>query len=167
MKNIQLDEFNDTLPVGFHIAVIMQKEPALNEWLDYQWKVIGVTASLEKTPEKEEVKVIHEKGDTRQYLFSGFKLLLHLDECESYYHNLMSPAPKCYVIAHQHEGEMPVPFMVTLSFDEAHSYLEGDEEIFAVDIPPELYQWVESYVVAHYAPEERKKRKRKDWKKQQ
>jgi hypothetical protein len=50
-----------------------------------------------------------------------------------------------------------------MSFDEAHAYLEGDDEIYAVDVPGELYRWTEAYVIAHYFPEKKKKRKLRDW----
>ena len=61
----------------------------------------------------------------------------------------------------------PDPFIVTLSFDEAHAYLEGEDDIFDVDVPPELYRWVEAFVLVNYAPEKRVKRKRKNWKEQE
>ena len=65
----------------------------------------------------------------------------------------------------QDDGEdEPVPFLVSLSFDEAHAYLEGDDTVFAVDIPAEMYRWIESFVLAHYCPQQLKKRKRKNWK---
>lgn len=165
MKNILIDKLNEGLPSKFPVAVIMQQSPAASDWCEYDWKAIGIAALNDESAGASEMQLIHEAGSTRQYLLSGFDLLLHKDECESYYHNLMSPSPGCYVVAHQNEAEMPEPFLVTMSFDEAHAYLEGDEEIYAVDIPAELYRWVESYVLIHYAQEERKKRKRKDWKK--
>ena len=60
----------------------------------------------------------------------------------------------------------PQPFLVSMSFDEAHAYLEGDDEIYAVDVPPELYRWTEAYVIANYFPEKKKKRKLRDWRAQ-
>jgi hypothetical protein len=54
--------------------------------------------------------------------------------------------------------------MVTLSYDEAAAYTEVEEEVFAVPMPPEVYRWVENYVLEHYVPEKRRKRKRVDWK---
>ena len=32
-----------------------------------------------------------------------------------------------------------------------------------VPIPPEIYQYLEKFVVSHFVPQERKKRKRKNW----
>ena len=50
-----------------------------------------------------------------------------------------------------------------MSFDEAHAYLEGEDEIYAVDVPPELYRWTEAFVIAHYFPQKKTKRKLRDW----
>jgi len=77
------------------------------------------------------------------------------DQCESYYHNLMIATARAYVVANAIEADgerRPQPFLDSLSFDEAHAYLEGDEDIDAVAIPPELYRWAESFVLARYAP---------------
>jgi hypothetical protein len=56
------------------------------------------------------------------------------------------------------------PFQVTLSYDEAASYMEVDEPVFSLPMPPEVYRWLEGYVLEHYVPERKKKRKRDDWK---
>ena len=61
------------------------------------------------------------------------------------------------------DNEIPVPVMVTLSFDQAQAYLEGDDTVFAVPIPPEMYRWSEAYVLQNYAPEKKYKRKLKKW----
>ena len=61
----------------------------------------------------------------------------------------------------------PEPFLITMSFDEAHAYLEGDDEIYEVEVPPELYRWTEAFLLMHYAPEKKIKRKRKNWTQQQ
>jgi len=103
-----------------------------------------------------------------RFLFSGLSLQLYVDECESYYHNLMSPKPGCYIVAGEPEiaDEMPEPYIVSLSFDEAHAYLEGDAQVYAVEIPPELYKWVEAFILTHYVATKKTKRKLKNWKEQ-
>ena len=67
------------------------------------------------------------------------------------------------VIADPDEGEGPQPTMVSLSFDEAHAYLESEQEVFAVPVPPEIYRWAEAFVLSHYVPEKKIKRKLKNW----
>jgi len=61
---------------------------------------------------------------------------------------------------------MPTPYLVSLSFDEVHAYLEGDEQVYAVGIPPDLYQWSEAFILTHYVAIKKTKRKLKDWKTQ-
>ena len=58
---------------------------------------------------------------------------------------------------------MPIPYLASLSFDEVHAYLEGDEQIYSVAIPPELYKWAEAYVLTHYVAVKKTKRKLKNW----
>jgi hypothetical protein len=155
------------MPTIFPVAVIMQQHPSsVSAWSDYQWRAVGITVVQNPSGEAKEPLLVHEQGDTRQYLYHGFNVSLHLDECESYYYNLISPNPRCYVVTRNNEDEAPVPFLVSMSFDEAHAYLESDEEVYDVDIPPELYRWVEAFVLTHHVAVKRKKRKRQDWKNQ-
>jgi len=148
----------------------MESRPSSHQWADEIWDARGIVASsVDSTDVKREVKTI-EQGDAKQLIYSGMKIRLFLDECESYYHNMMSPEPGCFIVARAEdedgeETDMPIPVLATLSFDEAHSYLEGDDIVYAVPIPAELYRWAEAYVLENYVAEKRVKRKRVDWKK--
>lgn len=163
MDNPEINNIaNNQIPVSMPVAVILQKQPAKSQWIDYLWEAISVIPGLHEG--EQQFRPMHEEGDTGQYIFSGLTVTLHKDECESYYHNLMSPEPSCYVTARFDDAGQPIPFLITLDFDEAHAYLEGDETVYAVNIPPEFYRWIEAYVIANYFPVKRKKRKRNDWK---
>jgi len=154
------------IPDHFPVSVIMESRPSSSIWQDTYWDAVGVCSASDQPPGEipdNGVKVIN-RGEIKQIVYSSLKLRLFLDECESYYHNLMSPKPGCFVIAREDENGCPVPFLVSLSFDEAHAYQEGDDLVYAVPIPPELYRWMEEYVIEHYAPMKRKKRKRINWK---
>ena len=164
---ITIEEQVKDLPTRFPVAVIMQRTPSsVSAWSDYQWSAVGITVVQNKITRVAEPQLVYEQGDTHQYLYYGFDVALYLDECESYYHNLMSPEPGCYILTRQNENDVPVPFLVSMSFDEAQAYQECDEEVYAVAIPPVLYRWVEAYVLANYVATKRKKRKRQDWKNQ-
>ena len=156
------------LPDYFPVTVILERRPALvSQWVDHVWSARGITAG-DSPDTAEKLRIVHMEDDVRLHFYSGYRVKLYVDECDSYYHNLMSPTPKCYVVVRQDESDnTPRPFIVSLSFDEAHAYLENDDTVFAVDIPPELYLWTEAFVLTHYCPEQRKKRKRKDWKDRQ
>jgi len=156
----------EDLPGYFPVIVVMERRPAeVSAWVDHIWKAVGVTVG--NTLDSQHESMVEQQDGFRLYIYPGYQVNLHIDECDSYYHNLMSPSPQCYVIVRQdEEDDEPRPFIVSLSFDEAHAYLEGDDTVFAVDMPAELYRWTESFVLTHYCPQQLKKRKRKDWRKQ-
>jgi len=162
---IPMHDMQDGPSDRFPVSVIMQRTELDNQWVSESWEAIGVMVGENSLRDEEnQAKLIFQEGKISQYLLSDFELILHADECESYYHNLMTPSPRCFVIADLDENEVPQPFLITLSLDEAHSYLEGDEEVYAIDLPAELYRWSEAFVLSHYAPAKKVKRKLKNWK---
>jgi len=160
---MELEDFNQELPDRMNLAVIMEKQPSSHPWADFRYDAIGVV--VRDADEEKAVTRIYHDGDVEHFLVTGLGLQLHLDECESYYHNLMSPEPGCFIVADQPDSsdEMPVPYLASLSFDEVHAYLEGDEQIYSVEIPAELYQWAEAFVLTHYVAIKKTKRKLKNW----
>ena len=166
MQEIELEDFKHKLPEKLAISVIMEKRPSNHAWVNFTYQAVGVVTG--EHPQECEVKKIYEQDGLERYLFSGLSLQLYVDECESYYHNLMSPQPGCYVVASEPEtlDEMPEPYLVSLSFDEAHAYLEGDEQVYAVEIPADLYRWTEAFILMHYVATKKTKRKLKNWSEQ-
>lgn len=162
MTSIALSDFDTELPEQMNLAVVMLKTPSQHPWIEYSYQAVGVVPDDSDTAEP---RLIHRGEDGEQYLIGGMTLKLYEDECESYYHNLMSPNPGCFIVAGEQSNpdDMPEPYLISLSFDEVHAYLEGDEQVFAVDIPADLYRWAEAYVLTHYAAEKKTRRKRKNW----
>ena len=163
MEKPELQDFDRKLPQRMYVAAILEKKPSTHPWADYSYDAIGVV--LRPAEEDRSVTRVFQDGEIEHYLVTGLEIQLHVDECESYYHNLMSPEPGCFLVADQPEDsdDMPVPYLASLSFDEAHAYLEGDEVVYSVAIPPELYQLAEAYVLTHYVAVKKTKRKLKDW----
>jgi len=163
MELLEMEDFKTSLPDSLGIAVVMEKQPSSHPWAEFRYDAVGVL--LRDDEEDPAVERIYQDGETEHFLFTGLRIRLHLDECESYYHNLMSPRPGCFIVANQPDDsdEMPVPYLVSLSFDEVHAYLEGDEQIYSVEIPARLYQWAEAYVLTHYVAVKKTKRKLKNW----
>jgi hypothetical protein len=149
-------------PGQLPVSVILERRPAVSQWVDHVWTAAGVTVGQHtdnRVPE-----LLRDDHSVSLYRVGGLHVSLHTDECESYYYNLVSDTPRAYVVARTGEDDgRPEPFLVSMSFDEAHAYLEGDDDIYAVDIPGELYRWTEAYVIANYFPEKKRKRKRRDW----
>ncbi len=151
------------LPHHFPVSVMMERQNSTNQWLDYTWDALGVSVVGRLPGEGHKVVVVAEGEFVARFLHQGFCINLYKDECESYYHNLISPQPRCFVVANTDDLGQPIPFLVSLSFDEANAYLEGEEIVYAVDIPPELYRWCEAYVLANYVPEKKMRRKLTRW----
>ncbi|MCB1791942.1 MAG: DUF3305 domain-containing protein [Gammaproteobacteria bacterium] len=146
----------------YPIAVILERRPASSPWVDYVWTAVGIAVGHH--PRSQQPLLVRDDPQSTLFLVGGLKVQLFVDECESYYYNLVSDTPRAYVMAHVDEpGGQPDPFRVSMSFDEAHAYLEGEDEIYAVDVPAELYRWTESFVIANYFPEKKRKRKLVDW----
>lgn len=146
----------------FPVSVILERRPAVSRWADHIWTAAGITVGGHSAAP--EAQLIREDRGISYFLIGGLDVALHADECESYYYNLVSDSPRAYVIAHTDGGQtQPQPFRISMSFDEAHAYLEGEDEIYAVDVPPELYRWAEAFVIAHYFPQKKTKRKLRDW----
>jgi hypothetical protein len=163
MEKLDLVDFDQKLPDQLKLAVVMEKQPSTHPWADFRYDALGVV--VRDDDEEKSVRRIYQDGEIEHFLVTGLSLQLHLDECESYYHNLMSPEPGCFIVASQpdYDDEMPLPYLVSLSFDEVHAYLEGDEQIYSVAIPAELYKWAEAYVLTHYVAIKKTKRKLKNW----
>jgi hypothetical protein len=164
--SIEVNEIN--LPKSLAVSVIMESRPSSSRWIDESWSVVGVTVGEDADDtddtDKQAVKTLFEHDGIKQLLFSGFNLTLYKDECESYYHNIKAPSPDCYVIARNNSDDVPIPYLVSLSFDEANAYLECEDTVFTTTLAPELYRWLEQFVLVNYVPEKRVKRKRKNWK---
>lgn len=146
----------------FPVSAVLEKRLSVSPWADAYWKAVGILVGESSHPK---MTLINSRDGVEQYHYSGLHVSLFVDECESYYHNMMSPQPGCYVVCNQETDQPPEPFLVSMSFDEAHAYQEGGREIYAVPIPGELYEWVERFVLDNYFPEKKRKRKLNDWKK--
>ncbi len=153
---------DQALPAEFPVRVLMRREPVQdNPWVDHRWSAVGITTG---DPDGVRQTSSMEIENALEVLFCGHRVAVYRDECESYYHNLVAPEPQCYVLTRNDESGVPEPFQISLSFDEANAYLETDDvDVHPVPMPPELYRWVEAFVLANYVPEPRKKRKRADW----
>jgi len=101
-----------------------------------------------------------------QYLWSGFRVTLFRDACERYWHALIGDKPLVYVVCREDEADGgDEPALVTIDYDEALAHSETDAKVLSMDIPRELYQLMETFVLDNYKPAEFKKRKRKNWSK--
>lgn len=149
-------------------AMTRLRPPGPQRWDSGGWQVSGVIAGGHVAADQ------HAGDDTpaaslplkdNLKLWPGLHLYVHVDEAESYYFNLASDSPRVFVVSRDDDERGFEPFLATLSFDEAAAYEEGEDRVWAVDMPPEVHQWLEQFVLGNFFPEKRRKRKRDDWKK--
>lgn len=145
----------DALPV----RVTMTRWPSGNRWISHSWKLTLVRIGALAIPAPE--PVTHPEAE--DFTWDGLTLRLYRDEAESYYHNLTAPRPSLFVITRGDDQGRPRPVRVSACFDEANAHLEADDDAHALPLPPELCLWLERFVLTHYAPEPRRKRRRRDW----
>lgn len=150
----------------FNVSVVMERRQIRHRgWSVPQWEAVGIVAG-ESVGGGSEPVVVHMDAEREQQLWSGFTLDLRRGNAESYWYNLVGNAPSLYVVCQADDGGTLSPVRVTADYDEAGAHVEGDDQVFAVPIPPEIYQPLERYVVENYKPTQPKKRKRKDWAKE-
>lgn len=163
-KTIPLSDRAPT-PDKHQIAVLMQCLPVTgNPWISSRWELISVI------PARSSDRGVDSEPSTegighRIVRHDGLSLQLHSDESESYYHNLMVDKPRCFVVSRQADDtDPPKPVLVTASFDAANAYAEGDDRVDSAPLSATLCHALESYVLTHYVPTKRTKRKRQNWK---
>jgi hypothetical protein len=157
---VDAPETRTHLPVSVLIRVTPTPE---HRWLDERLETLAVLPAADGLPASEHAT--DSSSGERIIRHDGLSIELHADEAESYYFNLMVDEPRCFVAYQGEEGERPLPFVVTPSFDLAASYEEGDLRVDAVALDPALLQPIESFVLLHYVPEKKIKRKRRNWSK--
>lgn len=152
---------------NFPVSIVMQHRRVENNiWLSEKWEVEAVVSGGETASGVPKRNVLRIGNDDEKYIWSNYHIVLHKDQAESYYFNIISDTPFVFVVCTDEEddGEL-VPFTVSVNYDEAASNIEVDNDVFQVPMPAEIYKWVEAFVLNNYVPEKRKKRKLVNWKK--
>jgi hypothetical protein len=150
--------------VNIPVTVIMErKQISRGRWSVPSWQAVAVAAGDALASSAADGSPLRTDTLEDQFLWGGVPLELHSDWAENYRYNLIGERPRLFVVCNgTSEGELR-PVMVTANHDEASAHLEGDDQVFATPIPPEIYKQLERFVVEYNAPKPRRKRKRKNW----
>lgn len=150
--------------VSLPVAVIMGRSMVAGRgWRVPSWRVVGVVSGTDLPGRDARGRSVRRDGDEEHFLWGGFHLDLYRDAAESYWVNLTGRQPSLFVLCTEDEQSTVIPRLVTADQNEACSGVEGDDRVFAAPIPPEVYQQVEAFVIAHHVPQVKHKRKRRDW----
>jgi len=138
----------------YPIAVIMERVRLTNRWATERWEAKGVVPDASPPGSGERVIVNDER--LTQILFPGFVLKLYPDEAEGYLYNVTSPEPKVFVMWRMREA-IARPELLSVSYHEGARWMDTEENVGGVALPPDLMPWIAEFAAAHYKPEPRKK----------
>lgn len=141
----------------YPIAVIMERVKLANRWATERWETKGVMRDVAPSAGGGG-RVILSDESTTQMLFSGVALRLHVDEAEGYYLNITSPQPKVFVLWRMRD-EVARPEFLTVSYHEGARWMDAEESVDGVALPPDLLPWIAEFVSEHYKPEPKKQRR--------
>lgn len=166
---------SDAVPVvasrlHFPATILLEKRAVKRQfWQSHAWYLDTVAIGDGVSSDSVAGELAYRKDTGDVFRWSGFQVTLYKDACERYWHSLISDEPKIYVVCrdayeadHAHDIE---PLSLTADYDEALAFAETDDLVLTALIPPELYRYMEGFVLSHYRPVPFKKRKRKNWSK--
>lgn len=106
----------------------------------------------------------------RYWLFPDLTVTLYRDDAEGYYLNLESPNPCFWVFWRADDGQlldgepMAVPQIATLSYHDAGRWLDAQEKVDQVPAPPEVIDWLRTFVSLHYHHEPKRRKRPESFK---
>ncbi len=148
------------MPNSRSVIVEMRQRPVTgvaSRWATHQWAIASVREAAPDLEQAADTLV-----DTDAVAVAGLNVELHKSEGEGYWLNLNSPAPCVFVMWRQESGEMPVPWVATVSYNEAGRMLDAGEKVENLPMSEPMRAWLQEFTDAHYVPEVRKKVKRND-----
>jgi hypothetical protein len=148
------------LPVA---AVLLRREISRSGWTRVHWEGVAVLEGERFAAGLARRELLHSGPEGDQYLWDGLRLELYRDAAETYWFNLTGAKPSLFIICSEEEGGELLPVSVTADHDQSTSAVEADYKVFSVPIPAAVLAQIEEFVMTHFKPEVRRKRKREDW----
>jgi hypothetical protein len=142
---------------AIEVAVVMRREAAPNRW--EAWRHGPAEVLPHEAAFGAEPALLRDDGRVRQTLHPGFRVELFKDECEGYYLNLSSGAPVWFVMwrSDDEDGSRAWPETVSLSYNEAGRWLDAQEHVDNLPLPPDVCDWLQAFNDLHYRPEPKRR----------
>ena len=153
---------------GIDVAVVMRKLPTSSRWQPWRWELEEVLPQEETFGS--EPRRLYQGEDGERWLFPGMRVELFRDEAEGYYLNVTTEKPAWFVVWRMEEEPtiapepLARPAFLTLSYNEAARWLDAQEKVEQVPLPPALVEWVASFAAEHYVPEPRRRKRPESFK---
>lgn len=129
------------------------------------WRVMGVVVGERFASDQVRSVRMRSGPEGDLFLWMGFSLRLRVSQATDYSLTITAAKPCAYVIA-RHEEDGLRPLHVTVSLDEAQNLdatdlRDSSEQVYSVAMPPEVFHWVEEFVLTHYVPRKKKNKGKK------
>lgn len=134
------------------VAVVMERQALANRWATEQWEAIAVIPDSGNGGPR----LISEDNGRARWLHPGYEVTLRPDEGEGYFLNVSSPEPRLFVMWRM-EDDRAVPQTVSMSYNEASTWMDAGDQVDPVPMPRELLLWLGDYVRDNYRPEPKKR----------
>ncbi len=143
------------------VTVFFSEFPLDKPWQKTGWYLEGVLPIRTQESPGVEHPVYASSGTGHRIVrWDGLKVRLERGSCQAYYDNISSPTPKIFVISHFGSDKKPRPYLVTLDLTEAEACMEAGEQVYSCPLNPDLYLFLERFVVENYMPKLPAKRQR-------
>ncbi|MEC9265088.1 MAG: DUF3305 domain-containing protein [Alphaproteobacteria bacterium] len=171
MSNENPDAF-DAREIRMSLGIVVEKRPAASRWISHTWRPVAV---LPGAAALSEWKLLDREGDVERIQIATLELELHRKETEAYLVNLANETPSVYVVLRapdleDDDADAPEICAVraTASPFEAQDFLDSGEDIVEpVPMTEGLIAWVQAFIDRHHEETQFKKRKRKDFRREE
>jgi hypothetical protein len=141
------------------LAVVIEREAQPNRWEDWRFRIAEVLP--DEGAFGREPRLLRDDGKFARWLHPGFRLELFRDEAEGYYLNLSSGSPVWFVtwrIAEE-DPSRAWPEILSVSYNEAGRWLDAQERVDNLPLPPDVVAWLQAYADEHYRPEPKRRQR--------
>ena len=149
-------------------SVVMRRERIDNRWQPWRWSLADVVPHEDGFGTAPRLLV---KSDAEErWLYSGFKVELHIGDAEGYYLNVTTEQP-CFWVVWRMEEEpsmadepLAVPHIVTVSYHDAGRWLDAQETVEQVPMSASVALWVQNFVDQHHVLEAKRRQRPQSFK---
>jgi len=141
------------------VAVVIERTAQPNAWEDWRFRLIEVVpdeGAFGTAP-----RCLVDDGKVSRWLYPGFTVSLHADECKGYFLNLTAGRPVWFVSwqLDETDASMVRPTAVSLSYIEADRRMTAEEVVENVPLEPELCEWLRVFTNEHFRPDTGKRQR--------
>ena len=145
---------------AIEVAVILRKERIegpMSRWQTWRWMLDDV---VQQAPGfGSEPRLLYKNDSGERWIHGGLRVELFEDDTEGYQLNATTPSPGWFVLWRMEEeatvADAPIarPVVVSLSYHDASRWLDAQETVEQLPAPPDVVEWLKSFIDEFYQPE--------------